>query len=552
MFFPGSPLNYPVTKFGTLRLYKQNRAPTDFDIENFELGDEWLDLSANDWWKLVSKDPNVSPHWVLLASTPGTMVDIEVDDFTPPGTDPVIPNGAGTVIFTGAQVASGVVGTNVIRTDSLAANTVTWEIQRTDAVAAPNLDINGVSHFNSAHFTVDADGFVSLAGGGLAIDSINVDASTPPGTDPVIPDAGGSVTFTGAQVASGTVGSNVIRTDSLAANSITWEIQRSTDNATPDPDLNGVSHFDSTFFSVDTDGFVSFVGGVGAETITGDTGGALSPTAGNWNIVGQTTPNTSGIQTNGSMSTLDLRMFSPFTLSDFAFQSTTSGTTRNLIVENTSNTASSAANMISRVGGATAADPTYQSIVEGVTTWTWGTDNSETSPGVDPWKLSASASLGTTDVMVSQKTGVITFPLQPSFLAIAALQNNVTGDGTTYTAQFTTVIINRNSFFDGTSTCTAPVTGVYNFQAILVITGITANNTAGRHQLVASNRSLRMSNLNPFTVQQVNGTSSCGLNGGTLVDMDLADTATITIVVSEIDKGINIATVSYFSGNLVC
>lgn len=61
----------------------------------------------------------------------------------------------------------------------------------------------------------------------------------------------------------------------------------------------GTCNFNSAQFSVDANGFVSTSGtGIG-NTITGDSGGALSPTAGNWNIFGR-----SGSKTSGSGSTL--------------------------------------------------------------------------------------------------------------------------------------------------------------------------------------------------------------------------------------------------------
>ena len=104
----------------------------------------------------------------------------------------------------------------------------------------------------------DHGGVVTLAGStGPATTKFNVDANTAPGTDPVVPDANGQVTVTGAQVAAGTVGANVIRTDSLAANTYTIEIQRSTSNATTDSTKNGVSHFDSNYFLVDSNAFVT-------------------------------------------------------------------------------------------------------------------------------------------------------------------------------------------------------------------------------------------------------------------------------------------------------
>lgn len=93
----------------------------------------------------------------------GSFVEnFNVDAHTAPGTDPVVPSGLGVVTVTGAQVAAGVVGTNVIRTDSLAANTYTIEIQRSQAVSTSTVADNGVSHFDSANFAVNSSGFVQL------------------------------------------------------------------------------------------------------------------------------------------------------------------------------------------------------------------------------------------------------------------------------------------------------------------------------------------------------------------------------------------------------
>lgn len=210
------------------------------------------------------------------------------DAHTAPGTTPVVGDGSGNVTITGTQVASGVVGTNVIRTDSLAANTMTIEIQRTTTAAASTPADNGVAHFDSSIFTVGAGGFVSLVGGAIPpVQKTAVDANTAPGTNPVLPTAGGVITVTGAQVAAGVVGTNVIRTDSLAANTYTIEIQRSTAAAVATVADNGVSHFDSSIFTVDGSAFVSLVGGsippaqkfaVDASTVPGTN--PVVPTAG--------------------------------------------------------------------------------------------------------------------------------------------------------------------------------------------------------------------------------------------------------------------------------
>ncbi|HEY5236085.1 MAG TPA: hypothetical protein VIJ14_07905 [Rhabdochlamydiaceae bacterium] len=200
--------------------------------------------------------------WVSLIGSPppvGVVSQIEVDAFTAPGTNPVVPDGTGLITVTGAQVAAGTTA-NVIRTDSLSPNDYTIEIQRSQAVASSTVADNGVSHFDSSSFSVDANGFVTFIGTPSGtVNKLGVDTFTGPGTNPVLPNGSGLITVTGAQVAAGTT-ANVIRTDSLAANDYTIQIQRSQAVASSTVGDNGVSHFDSASFAVDANGFVTFVG----------------------------------------------------------------------------------------------------------------------------------------------------------------------------------------------------------------------------------------------------------------------------------------------------
>lgn len=85
--------------------------------------------------------------------------------------------------------------------------------------------------------------------------------------------------------------------------------------------------------------------------------------------------------------------------------SVTIGTTRTglsnvLTVQNPSNTASSVAQVLTTVGGATAGDPFHTYTVSGATSWSTGVDNSAS----DAYVVSASTALGTTNVM-SMATG---------------------------------------------------------------------------------------------------------------------------------------------------
>lgn len=162
--------------------------------------------------------------------------------------------GAGTLTYANLTFPgnSAIAGT-------LTTSTISWR-PYSQAIAATDGTKVGTCAFNSAQFTVDANGFVTLAGGGQAIDSIGVDAATAPGTNPVLPTVAGLITVTGGQVAAGTT-TNVIRTNSLSANTYTIEIQRSQAVASSTVGDNGVCHFNSGHFTVDSNGFVSSLGG---------------------------------------------------------------------------------------------------------------------------------------------------------------------------------------------------------------------------------------------------------------------------------------------------
>jgi hypothetical protein len=172
------------------------------------------------------------------------------------------------------------------------------------STAAPHVKLGNITSplgtinigYSSPNITLD------LAGGTTAIDSIAVDTTTGAGTNPVLPTAAGLVTFTGGQYATGTFGTRVITINSPSANTLAVEAQISTASAAALITNNGISHFDSARFTVAATGFVSLNGSGVGETITGDSGGALSPTAGNWNILGR-----SGSKTSGSASTLTVK-----------------------------------------------------------------------------------------------------------------------------------------------------------------------------------------------------------------------------------------------------
>jgi len=144
----------------------------------------------------------------------------------------------------------------------------------------------------------------------------------------------------------------------------------------------------------------------------------------------------------------------------------------------------------------------------------------------------------------------VTNSAQPAFLAQAVEQANVTGDSTVYIPTFVTEIFDQGSnFVAATGIFTAPVTGRYQLSVIITFTGLAAGNTEGYVQLVMSNRSITLNDLNVGAIQ-IGG--SCILNGSILVGMDTGDTAKVNVYVAGGAKIVTVHSASFFSGYLVC
>ncbi len=109
----------------------------------------------------------------------------------------------------------------------------------------------------------------------------NVSFAMQTGTLSVTPTAGGIVTFSGAVVSAGT---NPVRTDGTGAHTMVLEVQKSQALAAADATKIGLSNFDSAFFTVDANGFVSGKSTSIVLTLTGNSGTA-TPTSNNINIV---------------------------------------------------------------------------------------------------------------------------------------------------------------------------------------------------------------------------------------------------------------------------
>lgn len=157
--------------------------------------------------------------------------------------------------------------------------------------------------------------------------------------------------------------------------------------------------------------------------------------------------------------------------------SSVSGVTNTFTVTNPSNTASSAARETITVGGGTAADPTLNFNVSGVTDWEMGIDNSVN----DNLTIAQSTALGTKDVWRATVAGIRTMPLQSCVAAEKDVFNlNSTGDGTAVSVIWENVLIDQASNYNNaTGIFTAPVTATYLVSANIYISGVGVAHTQG-------------------------------------------------------------------------
>lgn len=240
-----------------------------------------------------------------------------------------------------------------------------------------------------------------------------------------------------------------------------------------------------------------------------------------------------------------------FVLGNVDVTKSASGADVSLTASNSSNTASSTATNYLTVAGTSAGDARVQYAVSGTTTWTEGLDNSAS----DAFVISASSALGTTNVMSVATTGEINYPLQPAFLAyLSSTASDVTGDTTQYTIIPDTEVFDQNADYNNsTGVFTAPVTGRYRFSASIFLLQVGAGHTLGVGFLSASNRGEYLFDISPAAIRS--SSNIVCLNGGTLIDMDAADTASISIQVGGSTKTVDVfgdpSLATSFSGNLV-
>lgn len=135
--------------------YNFRRDPTVNDYKAYKIGDRWINDSADTAFILVSKANNIAV-WLPISGAGGAI------NITP---DVGVNITNTTFTMSGASVAAAGVP---VSTNGLLANSLRIEVQRASAQAVPTIAANGVCHFDSSQFSVDANGFVqSLSTGSI-------------------------------------------------------------------------------------------------------------------------------------------------------------------------------------------------------------------------------------------------------------------------------------------------------------------------------------------------------------------------------------------------
>ena len=147
----------------------------------------------------------------------------------------------------------------------------------------------------------------------------------------------------------------------------------------------------------------------------------------------------------------------------------------------------------------------------------------------------------------------MTNPSQPAFYAnFLNAQNNVTGDGTIYTVQFSNVHVDQTGDYNGTDTFTSPVAGNYVFYTAVQLNGLGASTTGVQINIRARlNRVFQTSN---GANNRSGASNTLVQNGAFFTDMDIADVCFITVQASGGALTLDIvnSTSNIFGGYLEC
>ena len=255
-------LSYTDTRLATVPVIQAPRRPATTD-KKYPMWCEWrvnkeaqAPATEGEWWKLIKFESNGDATWVQVDIGAG---GAGVDQLRDQVNATASPDASGNIDIDGATVANAGNPSGIPLETVAGTNKITAQIQvATERTGAPG-DTNdaGICSFDDTSFAVDADGYVTLVGGGPAVDGIVGDEGS--GN---VPDGSGQITITGDAVANATHAKPVY-VDDTAASASTIDVQVAAGIASAPGDKNdaGLASFDSADFTVDADGFVQLAAG---------------------------------------------------------------------------------------------------------------------------------------------------------------------------------------------------------------------------------------------------------------------------------------------------
>ena len=151
--------------------------------------------------------------------------------------------------------------------------------------------------------------------------------------------------------------------------------------------------------------------------------------------------------------------------------------------------------------------------------------------------------------IMEMNAGQITKPLQPAFLARTNSTISNFAVATLTTVAYGTEIFDQNADYNNSNyTFTAPVTGRYQLNVILILHNLDSASAYYQTQLITSNR------IYHHLVDTDYGQDNIyqNLNVNILADMDASDTAIVRVYQASGTQQSDIDSTSSFSGHLVC